>query len=272
MIDGSGPSFQGIPPVTTVLSDPPVAANHAPATEAEARLHLAALYRLLAHYGMDDTIYTHASARVPGEPDAFLINPYGLLFGEITPSSLVKMSHDGRVLGPSNYPANTAGYVIHSAVLQARPEVGCAVHTHTRAGVALSCLEEGLLPLNQFSLEFFGKIGYHDYEGVALDLDEQARLGRDLADFPVLILRNHGLLTVGHTPAAAFYLMYYLEQSARIQMDVLASGRPYRLPSEELARHTAAQFSTTTDPAKTGQRLWPAMLRLLDEKQPGWRS
>jgi ribulose-5-phosphate 4-epimerase/fuculose-1-phosphate aldolase len=258
--------------VTTLASDPPAPAGHVPASEAEARLHLAAVYRLLAHYGMDDTIYTHASVRVPGEPEAFLINPYGLLFREITPSSLVKMSYEGELLGPSNYPANAAGYVIHSAVLRARPDVGCAVHTHTRAGVALSCLEEGLLPLNQFSLEFTGQVGYHDYEGVALDLDEQERLARDLGDLPALVLRNHGLLTVGHTPAAAFYLMYYLEQSARIQMDVLATGRPYRLPSEEVARRTAAQFYTSTDPTRTGQRLWPAMLRLLDETQPGWRS
>ncbi|BBK29642.1 ribulose-5-phosphate 4-epimerase/fuculose-1-phosphate aldolase [Stella humosa] len=258
--------------MTTVVTDAPTAQAGAMTTEAEARLHLAAVYRLLAHYGMDDTIFTHASARVPGEADTFLINPYGLLFNEITPSSLVKMSYDGELRGPSNYPANMAGYVIHSAVLQARPEVGCAVHTHTRAGVALSCLEEGLLPLNQFALEFYGNVGYHDYEGVALDLDEQARLGRDLAGHPVLILRNHGLLTVGHTPAAAFYLMYYLEQSARVQMDVLATGRPFRLPPDAVARHTAGQFSTSADRTKTGQRLWPAMLRLLDETQPGWRN
>ncbi|MCC7271996.1 MAG: class II aldolase/adducin family protein [Alphaproteobacteria bacterium] len=242
------------------------------ATEADARLHLAAVYRLLAHYGMDDTIFTHASVRVPGESDTFLINPYGLLFSEITPSSLVKMSYKGELRGPSNYPANAAGYVIHSAVLQARPDITCAVHTHTRAGVALSCLEEGLLPLNQFALEFHGKVAYHDYEGVALDMDEQERLGRDLADKPVMVLRNHGLLTVGQSPAAAFYLMYYVEQAARVQMDVLASGRPFRLPPPEVRDHTAGQFTTTTNPAMTGQRMWPAMLRLLDEKQPGWRN
>ncbi len=258
--------------MTTVVSDAPPAQSGAIATEADARLHLAAVYRLLAHYGLDDTIFTHASVRVPGESDTFLINPYGLLFGEITPSSLVKMSWDGEVRGPSNYPANAAGYVIHSAVLQARPEISCAVHTHTRAGVALSCLEEGLLPLNQFALEFHGNVGYHDYEGVALDLDEQERLGRDLAQYPVLVLRNHGLLTVGHTPAAAFYLMYYLEQAARVQMDVLATGRPYRLPPEAVARHTAGQFSTSIDPTRVGLRMWPAMLRLLDETQPGWRN
>ncbi|MCW0180973.1 class II aldolase/adducin family protein [Zavarzinia sp.] len=236
--------------------------------EEEARLNLTALYRLLAHFGMDDTIYTHASARVPGE-NAFLINPFGYMFDEITPDSLVKMPiRDLEDIGG----ANAAGYVIHSAILAARPDVNCVVHTHTRAGVALSCLEDGLLPINQFAIEFAGRMGYHDYEGVAFNLDEGPRLDADIQGKLGLVLRNHGLLTVGQTIPAAFYLMYYLEQTCRVQMDVLATGRPFVTPSAELIAQTERQYTSSFDPPRAGHRMWPAMLRLLDRASPGWRG
>ena len=244
-----------------------------PRTEAEAREQLAACYRLVAHFGMDDLIYTHASCRVPGEPDAFLINPFGLMFREITPANLVKVGWDGRALAPSDWPANVAGFVIHGAVLRARPDVQCVIHTHTRAGVALSCLEEGLLPISQFAIEFDGRVGSHDYEGLALRLDEQARLAHSLGPSHVaLILRNHGLLAVGASVPAAFYLAYYLEQSARVQMDVLATNRPFVTPPAEVRRASLAEYTSSFDPPAAGARMWPSLLRLLDSAQPGWRG
>jgi ribulose-5-phosphate 4-epimerase/fuculose-1-phosphate aldolase len=242
-----------------------------PRDEAAVRRDLAACYRLLAHYGLDDTIYTHISARIPGEPGAFLINPFGMLFSQVTPSNLVKVDAEGRALDPSNpYPANAAGFVIHSAVLGARPDVACAVHTHTRAGVAFSCLEEGLLPMNQFAIEFLDRIAYHGYEGIALNLEERDRIVADLGDKAALVLRNHGMLTVGPSIPGAFYLTYYLEQAIRVQMDVLATGRPFILPPESVQRHAAGQYTSNSNPTATGQRMWPAMLAMLDATYPGW--
>jgi ribulose-5-phosphate 4-epimerase/fuculose-1-phosphate aldolase len=252
------------------LQDRPVAFEM-PQGEAEVRRDLAACYRLMAHYGLDDTIYTHVSARIPAEPGAFLINPFGLLFCQVTPSNLVKVDAQGRSLEPANpYPANAAGFVIHSAVLGARADAFCAIHTHTRSGVAFSCLEEGLLPLNQFALEFHERVAYHGYEGIALNLEEREHIVRDLGDKAALVLRNHGLLTVGPSIPGAFYLTYYLEQAIRVQMDVLATGRPFILPPESVQRHTAGQFTSARNPMETGQRMWPAMLALLDSTYPGW--
>jgi ribulose-5-phosphate 4-epimerase/fuculose-1-phosphate aldolase len=238
-------------------------------TEAEVRRHLCAVYRLLAHFGMDDLIFTHASARVPGE-EAFLINPFGLLFHEITPDSLVKIDYSGQLVGNDRHPANAAGYVIHSAILKDRPDIGCIVHTHTRAGVALSCLADGLLPINQFAIEFHGRIGYHDYEGIAFNLEEGERLRRDMDGNVALVLRNHGLLTVGATIPAAFYFMYYLEQAAQVQMDVLASGRAIVPVPEETVALTAKQYTSAFNPPMAGHRMWPSLLRLLDAHYPGW--
>ncbi len=240
-------------------------------SEAELRENLAAVYRLLALFGMDDLIYTHASARIPSE-EAFLINPYGHLFSEITPSNLIKIDFRGNPVGSKSKSANAAGFVIHSAILKDRPDIGCVVHTHTRSGVAISCLQEGLLPINQFAIEFHGRVGYHDYEGIAFNLDEGPRLHRDIEGKVALVLRNHGLLTVGATIPAAFYLMYYLEQSCRVQMDVLASGRPFVEPPAPLVERTSRQFTSATDPASTGHRMWPALLRKLDREDPGWRG
>jgi len=240
-------------------------------TEDDVRLHLAAVYRLLAHFDMDDLIFTHASARVPGE-DAFLINPFGLFFNEVSPASLVKLDFDGNVVGSGRHAANAAGFVIHGAILRARPDVNCVIHTHTRAGVAISCLADGILPMNQFAIEFHERIGYHDYEGIAFNLDEGERLDRDIKGKIALVLRNHGLLTVGATIPAAFYFTYYLEQTARVQMDVLSTGRTITMPDAATIGTTMQQYTSARDPAAAGHRMWPALLRLLDTNYPNWRD
>jgi ribulose-5-phosphate 4-epimerase/fuculose-1-phosphate aldolase len=240
-------------------------------TEGDVRLHLAAVYRLLAHFGMDDLIFTHASARVPGE-ETFLINPFGLFFNEVSPASLVKLDFDGNVVGSARHAANAAGFVIHGAILRARPDVNCVIHTHTRAGVAISCLADGILPMNQFAIEFHDRIGYHDYEGIAFNMDEGERLDRDIKGKIALVLRNHGLLTVGATIPAAFYFTYYLEQTARVQMDVLATGRAITMPDEATIAATMQQYTSARDPAAAGHRMWPALRRLLDTNYPNWRD
>ena len=240
-------------------------------TEGDVRLHLAAVYRLLAHFGMDDLIFTHASARVPGE-DAFLINPFGLFFNEVSPASLVKLDFDGNVVGSARHAANAAGFVIHGAILRARPDVNCVIHTHTRAGVAISCLADGILPMNQFAIEFHERIGCHGYEGIAFNMDEGERLDRDIKGKIALVLRNHGLLTVGATITAAVYFTYYLEQTARVQMDVLATGRAITMPDEATIAATMQQYTSARDPAAAGHRMWPALLRLLDSNYPNWRD
>jgi len=236
-------------------------------TERDVRVQLAACYRLIAHFGMDDLVYTHISARVPGAENQFLINPYGLMFNEITASSLVKIDYDANIVDESPYEVNRAGFVIHSAIHMERPDVNCVLHTHTRAGITISCLKEGLMPLNQIALGFYGRVAYHDYEGVATNLDERERLVRDLDEKSVMILRNHGLLTAGRTVPEAFQLMYYLEQSCRIQADVMATGGTINAVSEATAEYTARQF----DQMPRGKREWPALLRLLDAKDPSYR-
>jgi ribulose-5-phosphate 4-epimerase/fuculose-1-phosphate aldolase len=240
------------------------------ASERDVRVQLAACYRLVAHFGMDDLVYTHISARVPGHPDQFLINPYGLMFHEITASSLVKVDLEGRVLEETPYPVNIAGIVIHSALLAGRADIGCALHTHTRAGVAVSCLEEGLLPINQWALMFYDRLAYHDYEGIALDFDECERLQQDLGQQDAMILRNHGLLTVGRTVPEAFSYMYYLEQSCRAQIDMLAMGRKLHELPPAVCEHTAQQYAKLPEPR--GGREWPSLLGILDAKDPSYRD
>ncbi|WP_236638315.1 class II aldolase/adducin family protein [Mangrovicoccus ximenensis] len=256
------------PGADTLLKDPPPP-EYSCDTEWKARVDLAACYRLLAHFGMADTVYGHATVRVPGSPDEYLINPFGMMFEEVTASSLVKVDHTGLPVDGVTA-VNAAGFVIHSAIHAARPDVDCVIHTHTRAGVALSCLAEGLLPINQFALEFSELVRYHDYEGIALDLAEQERLVADLGSSHTLVLRNHGMLTAGRTVPGAFYLFYYLEQAAKVQMDVMASGGKIVTPPVEVQKHTAGQYASAFDPDKTGLRGWPAMLRLLGRHNPGY--
>jgi ribulose-5-phosphate 4-epimerase/fuculose-1-phosphate aldolase len=249
------------------------------ADEWRLRQELAACYRLIAHFRMTDLIFTHISVRLPGPEHHFLINPYGLFFDEITASNLVKIDLQGRAVEPSSYKVNPAGFVIHSAIHGAREDAHCVLHTHTKAGCAVAAQKGGLLPVNQISLEFYGNVAYHDYEGIALDLDEQQRLTRDLGDKSVLILRNHGLLTVGKTAQQAFLRMYYLEKACEIQLAAQAGG-PLVLPSDKVCAHTERQFN---DPSRDigdnqladedGYDLaWSALLRLLDRLDPSYKQ
>jgi len=243
--------------------------------EHDARVDLAACYRLVARYGMTDLIYNHITARVPGSDHHLLINPFGLLYEEITASSLLRIDIEGNVLDPrsTDLGINRAGYVIHSAVHGARDDVACVIHTHTRAGVAVSCMPDGLLPISQTALRFLGRTGYHDFEGPAIDEGERVRLVAALGDNDALILRNHGLLTVGRSIAEAFLLMQRLETACRIQVDALAGGAPL-VPSEESRRRTAALFSPkdgSADVSIAGAREWPALLRQLDRADDSYR-
>jgi ribulose-5-phosphate 4-epimerase/fuculose-1-phosphate aldolase len=248
-------------------------------TEQRLRQELAACYRLIAHFRMSDLIFTHISVRLPGPEHHFLINPYGLMFDEITASSLVKIGLDGRAVEASIYPVNPAGFVIHSAIHAAREDAQCVLHTHTKAGCAVAALACGLLPVNQMSMEFYGRISYHDYEGIALDLGEQARLVQDLGDKSVLMLRNHGLLTVGESVAQAFLRMYYLEKACEIQLAAQACG-DLVLPPAAVCAHTERQFNQPERPLAQGQLsdpdgvqlAWKALLRMLERVAPGYRD
>jgi ribulose-5-phosphate 4-epimerase/fuculose-1-phosphate aldolase len=237
--------------------------------EWEARVALAACYRLVAHYGMDDIVYTHISARVPGGEEHFLLNPFGTMFEEITASSLVKIDLAGKVVAPEGARVNEAGFTVHSAVHGARSDVGCVIHTHTRAGMAVSALDGGLLPLCQKSMLFHNRLAYHDYEGVAFDLSERARLVADLGAHKAMILRNHGLLTCGRDCAEAFSLMYQLEIACRVQLDVLAAGQPSRLPADAVAEKAAHQLESYPIPPSVLE--WPALLRKLDRLDPSYQ-
>jgi ribulose-5-phosphate 4-epimerase/fuculose-1-phosphate aldolase len=240
--------------------------------EWQMRCDLAAAYQLAAQYKWTDLIYTHFTARVPGT-EYILINPYGLLFDEITASSLVKIDHEGKVIDDvTGLGINHAGFVIHGCVHEARPEVNCVLHTHTRAGVAVSAQKSGLLPISQHALRTYGMLSYHDYEGIALELDERARLARDLGKTSkAMIMRNHGLLTLGSTVCEAFELMYYLDCACQIQVDALASGRAdVNLISEQTAQKGFLQFQ-----GPGGSELdkeWPALLRMLDRNGVDYRS
>ena len=249
----------------------------APVPEAEwrVRLDLAAFYRLVSHFGMAQLVFNHITARVPNEAGHFLINPYGFHYDEVTASNLVKVDYDGNVVDGSGSEINPAGYIIHSCVHRARKDLTCVAHTHSRAGVAVSCLKEGLIPMNQEGLQFHKRIAYHDYEGLAVYEDEQARLVANLGDKDVLILRNHGLLACGRSIPEAFRRIYYLEMACRLQLDVMATGRPWSPPTPEVCDHTADQWHAGAAGIGTGNdestREWPALLRMLDRKYPGWR-
>ena len=241
-------------------------------SEWDLRCDLAAAYQLAAQYRWTDMIYTHFSARVPGS-EHLLINPYGLMFDEITASTLVKIDKDGNVVDdPTGLGINYAGFVIHGCVHEARPEVNCVIHTHTRAGVAVSAQKEGLLPLSQHSLRVWGELTYHDYEGIALELDERSRLARDLGPTSkAMILRNHGLLSLGATVGEAFHLMYYLDCACQIQIDAQAAGAAaLEIIPEPVARKGYVQFQRPG-----GSELdkdWPARLRMLDRTGIAYRN
>ena len=235
------------------------------------RVDLAACYRLAAHFGMTDLIYTHISARVPGAHAHFLINAYGLLFDEICASTLVKVTLQGEVVDdPTGLGINPAGFVIHGAVHGARHDVGCVMHTHTTAGLAVAAQRHGLLPLTQHAMRFTGALAYHDYEGIALEADEQARLVADLGTRNAMILRNHGLLACAPTVHDAFDLMAHLERACQAQVAALGGNADVVTPPPEVAAKVAAQFARPGRQAPANA--WSALLRMLDKRDPSYRQ
>lgn len=233
------------------------------------RVELAACYRLLPLYGMSDLVFTHISARVPGPDHHFLINPYGMLFDEITASSLVKVDMQCNKVMDSPWPVNPAGFVIHSCVHEARPEIQCVLHTHTRAGIAVGAQKGGLLPISQQSTFVLPSLGYHDYEGVALRDAEKPRLQANLGRNQHLILRNHGLLTVGRNVAEAFLAMYTLENACRIQISAQAGGGELVQVDPNILTGMAEVVKQVTKGQGAGLA-WPALLRRLDRVNPGY--
>jgi ribulose-5-phosphate 4-epimerase/fuculose-1-phosphate aldolase len=252
------------------------AARRVDPAEWDARVKLAACYRMVAKLGMDDLIYNHISLRIPGHQDQFLINPYGLLFDEVTASSLVKINTSGDKLDDTAHSVNVAAFVIHAAIHKSSHDAACVLHTHSDASVAVSGQEQGLLPLSQFAMRFYRRQAFHDYEGVAIDLDEQARLVRDLGPHKVMLMRNHGILTVGRTPGEAFMLLYYFERAARIQLQMqaaAAAGTKLVMPPHEVCEKAARQFwELQGDILVPGEREWPALMRQLDRADPSYRS
>jgi ribulose-5-phosphate 4-epimerase/fuculose-1-phosphate aldolase len=277
-------------PTTVAVHD---VRRHVSEDEWATRVDLAACYRLVALYGMTDLIYNHISARIPGRHDHYLINPYGMLYDEIDASSLVKIDVEGHtLLQPDHgYNVNVAGFYLHAPVHKARPEVQCILHTHTRAGTAVSALAEGLLPLSQTAMRFHGQLAYHDFEGPAINGEECDRVVADLGRKNAMVLRNHGLLVCDVSIAQAFNRMYWLEQACRIQVDALGCGRPLHQPTARAIDNTVTCFAGTeitllnesvTNPVVSesargggggyGLLEWPALLRRLDRLSPGYRE
>ncbi|MCB1612378.1 MAG: class II aldolase/adducin family protein [Lysobacterales bacterium] len=241
------------------------------AEEWQARVDLAACYRLVAAYGWADLVFTHISAKLPGPDEHFLINPYGALFQEITASSLVKVNLHGEVIGESPFPVNPAGFTIHSAVHAARTDVGCVLHTHTVNGIGVSAQKGGVLPISQQSIFVLSSLGYHDYEGVALRDDEKPRLVADLGTNTFLMLRNHGLLTVGPTIADAFLAMYLFETTCAIQLRAQSGGGELVQVHPQILA-TAQQQAQQVTRNLGGALAWPALLRKLDRIDASFRD
>ena len=249
------------------------------AEEWETRVQLAACYRLSAHYGWTDLIYTHISARVPGPDEHFLLNPFGWMFYEITASNPIKVDLAGNIIGQTPPSIHKAGFLIQSAVHEERPDVACVIHSHTRAGMAVSMTKCGLLPFSQHAMLFHGRVAYHDSEGLALDMDEQARLATDLGDKAVMILRNHGTLVAGMTIPEAFSMMSHLEKALQAQIDALSSKQELTIRSDEVAAATASMgFTNKVVPEYTegtsplGRLEWPAPTRMLDRTDASYRN
>lgn len=239
-----------------------------PQTEADIRRDLAAAYRLIALFGWDDHVATHISTRLPD--GSFLLNPFGLMFDEITASSLIRVDMAGNVLSPADTPMNIAAYTVHSAVLDGRADVHCAIHLHTHDGVAVSAMEEGLLPLNQTALIIHHDIAYHDFEGVVNQSDERVRLQRDIGAKNLMILRNHGTLAVGETIADAFYRIYTLEWCCTTQIRALSTGRALTLPGQDVLDRMAGMMNWTKPDRFSLRAFWPAMLRKVARECPGF--
>jgi len=239
------------------------------------RCDLAALYRLVAHFRMTDFIYTHLSARIPGPEHHFLINRYGVMFHEMRASDLVKVDLDGNVIGAEGQSGrvNAAGFTIHSAIHMAREDLMCVVHTHTQAGIAVSAQKQGLLPISQHALKFYGHLAYHGYEGIALDLDERERLVADLGQHNAMILVNHGLLVGGRTIPEAFNNIYYLERACQAQIAAQSGGAELVFPPEAVRLHTASQFNLPGEGSLAFHDwAWTSALRLIENDRPDYRS
>ena len=240
------------------------------AAEWQLRCDLAACYRLVAFHGWGDLVFTHISARLPGPDHHFLINPYGLLFEEITASSLITVDHHCNKLRESQFSVNPAGFTIHSCIHQARADAVCVLHTHTQAGIAVSAQACGILPISQQSTFVLGSLAYHDYEGVAIRDDEKPRLAADLGQAHYLVLRNHGLLTVGSSIAEAFLAMYTLENTCRIQLDAQAGGKLIPIKAEIISG--IASVIKTVTVGMGANLVWPALLRKLARSDPDYQS
>jgi len=241
--------------------------------ESEIRSNLAACYRLFVKFGWTDLTFTHLSARVPNHPDQYLINPYGLLFQEVTASNLLKVDFHGNVIS-GDHPFNATGHAIHTAILKHRQDINVVLHSHTRAGMAVSCMKAGLLPLTQQANEIRDITAYHRYSGVASEGEEECRLlGKDLGNNWLMILHNHGLLSVGRTLPEAFYLLYYLENACKVQVDVLSSGLEYVTPDDTVIAELAEYGRPHTDgPIKDIGILWDALIRMLDSEDSSYKD
>lgn len=239
------------------------------AEEWKLRCDLAACYRLIALFGWDDLIFTHVSVRIPGPEHHFLINPYGMFFEEITASSLVKIDMECRPVMPAAYPVNPAGFLIHSTIHEARDDVACVLHTHTVAGVAVSAQKAGLLPISQQASVVLQSLAYHDYEGLAVRDDERPRLVRDIGRARALILRNHGLLTVGPSVAAAFQGMYTLERACQIQL-AAQSGGAELIPVTDEVMGGVRDATRIVRVGRGDELVWDALMRRLQRENPGW--
>jgi ribulose-5-phosphate 4-epimerase/fuculose-1-phosphate aldolase len=241
--------------------------------EWQIRCDLAALYRLVAHHRWTDFVYTHISARLPGPEHHFLINQYGVLFDEMRASDLVKIDLHGNVVEEGDTSlrrVNAAGFTIHSAIHMARQDLMCVVHTHTQAGIAVSAMKEGLLPLSQHAMKFYERLAYHKYEGIALGLDERARLVRDLGQHKAMVLQNHGLLVGGTSIPEAFHMTYMLERACAAQVAALSCSREMVLPPTEVCARTAEQFQRQENDAHYAW-MWESALRMIEGGQPDYR-
>jgi ribulose-5-phosphate 4-epimerase/fuculose-1-phosphate aldolase len=255
----------------TAVAKPSTIRDHIPAEEWQARVDLAAAYRLVALYGWDDLIFTHISSRVPGPEHHFLLNPYGMMFDEVTASSLVKVDLEGNKVVDSPYFINPAGFTIHSAVHAARADALCVMHLHTDYGIAVSAQKNGLLPLSQQAMFALSSLAYHDYEGLALDENEKPRLVADFGDKKFMILRNHGLLTVGRTAAEGFLGMFLLERACKIQILAQSGGGELSPIPNDILSKVASQMDAVTM-GQGAALTWPGLLRKLDRIDPSYRD
>ena len=243
--------------------------NNITEEEWENRINLAACYHLADHFGFSDIVWNHITAKTSALKDTFLINPFGLRYDEVTASNLIEIDLDGKIV-KGDYPINETGFIIHGAIHKSRKDIKCVMHTHSRAGLAISCLEEGLKTYMQDAAMFFKRVSYHDWEGMSTHHEECDRLTKSLGGNKVMILRNHGLLTCGETIKETFVLMYYLDKACKNQIDILSTNKSVNMPSDNLMEYAASQYE---DPKyKIGVHEWPALLRLLDKKKSKYKN